>query len=114
MRKSTGATTYVPSARKGHERLPVLIVTVSPPSWGDPIYCIRKEIPPPPRGESEQTKDKETIREATIFVRRTGRTDRARAVDIDRLGGASCVGHQALDLTLSVQQGVVPHVSHSS
>ncbi|MFD0142896.1 MULTISPECIES: hypothetical protein [unclassified Streptomyces] len=100
-------TTYVHVSEEGHERLPVLIVTVSPPSWGDPIYCIRKEIPPPPRGESEQTKDKETIREATIFVRRTGRTDRARAVDIDRLGERLLRRHQALDLTLSVQQGVV-------
>lgn len=103
-------TTYVHVSEEGHDRLPVLIVTVSPPSWGDPIFCIRKEIPPPPRGESDQAKDKDTIREATIFVRRTGRTDRARAVDIDRLGERLLRKQQALDLTLSVQQGAVSPV----
>ncbi|MFD0047706.1 helix-turn-helix domain-containing protein, partial [Pseudarthrobacter scleromae] len=100
-------STYVHVSDEGHDRLPVLIVTVSPPSWGDPIYCIRKEIPPPPRGESEQGKDRETIREATIFVRRTGRTDRARAADIDRLGERLLRGQQALDLDLTLRAGSV-------
>jgi hypothetical protein len=104
-------TTYVRISEEGHERLPVLIVTVSPPNWGDPIFCIRKEIPPPPRGESDQAKDKDTIREATIFVRRTGRTDRARAADIDRLGERLLRKHQMLDLTLTVQQGEVTPVT---
>ncbi|WP_435239949.1 AlbA family DNA-binding domain-containing protein [Streptomyces sp. YPW6] len=104
-------STYVHVSEEGHDRLPVLIVTVSPPSWGDPIYCIRKEIPPPPRGESEQGRDRETIREATIFVRRTGRTDRARAVDIDRLGERLLRREQALDLDLTLQTGsVIPVV----
>ncbi|AZQ32172.1 hypothetical protein EJ357_00670 [Streptomyces cyaneochromogenes] len=100
-------TTYVHVSEDGHEQLPVLIVTVSPPNWGDPIFCIRKEIPPPPRGESDQAKDKDTIREAAIFVRRPGRTDRARATDIDRLGERLLRKHQTLDLTLTVQQGEV-------
>jgi len=104
-------TTYVHVSEEGHERLPVLIVTVVPPNWGDPIFCIRKEIPPPPRGESGQAKDKDTIREATIFVRRPGRTDRARAADIDRLGERLLRRHQALDLSLSVQQGMVSPVT---
>ncbi|WP_331760958.1 hypothetical protein [Streptomyces anulatus] len=104
-------STYVHVSEEAHDRLPVLIVTVSPPSWGDPIYCIRKEIPPPPRGESEQGRDRETIREATIFVRRTGRTDRARAVDIDRLGERLLRREQALDLDLTLQTGsVIPVV----
>ncbi|MFC7797198.1 hypothetical protein [Streptomyces cinereoruber] len=103
--------TYVHVSEEGHERLPVLIVTVSPPSWGDPIFCIRKEIAPPPRGESDQAKDKEAIREATIFVRRPGRTDRARATDIDRLGERLLRKQQAFDLSLSVQDGVVTPVT---
>ncbi|MGW7611901.1 hypothetical protein ACWGKW_32550 [Streptomyces sp. NPDC054766] len=107
-------TTYVHVSEEEHERLPVLIVTVSPPNWGDPIFCIRKEIPPPPRGESDQAKDKDTIREAAIFVRRPGRTDRARAADIDRLGERLLRKHQTLDLGLTVQEGevtpvLVPH-----
>ncbi|MEU0119714.1 hypothetical protein ABZ137_40140 [Streptomyces bobili] len=100
-------TTYVHVSEEEHERLPVLIVTVSPPNWGDPIFCIRKEIPPPPRGESDQAKDKDTIREAAIFVRSSGRTDRARATDIDRLGERLLRKHQTLDLTLTLQQGEV-------
>ncbi|WP_432176678.1 hypothetical protein [Streptomyces sp. Tue6028] len=104
-------TTYVHVSEEGHERLPILIVTVSPPNWGDPIFCIRKEIPPPPRGESDQAKNKDTIREATIFVRRPGRTDRARAADIDRLGERLLRKHQTLDLTLTVLQGEVTPVT---
>lgn len=103
--------TYVHVSEEGHERLPVLIVTVSPPNWGDPIFCIRKEIPPPPRGKSDQAKDKDTIRQATIFVRRPGRTDRALAADIDRLGERLLRKHQTLDLTLTVQQGEVTPVT---
>ncbi|MFI6893593.1 hypothetical protein ACIBM4_05705 [Streptomyces sp. NPDC050256] len=103
-------STYVHVSEEGHERLPVLIVTVSPPNWGDPIFCIRKEIPPPPRGVSDQAKDKDTIREATIFVRRPGRTDRARPVDIDRLGERLLRKNQTLDLALSVQEAAVTPV----
>ncbi|MGK3945146.1 hypothetical protein ABK046_43070 [Streptomyces caeruleatus] len=99
--------TYVHVSEEGHDRLPVLIITVSPPKWGDPIFCIRKEIPPPPRSESGQPKDKDTIREATVFVRRHGRTDRARAADIDRLGERLLRKQQAFDLTLTVKEGAV-------
>lgn len=99
--------TYVHVTEEGPERLSILVVTVSPPKWGDPIFCIRKEIPPPPRGEGDQVKDKDTIREATIFVRRPGRTDRARAADIDRLGERLLRRQQALDLSLTVQAGAV-------
>lgn len=100
-------TTYVHVNEEGHERLPVLIVSVSPPNWGDPIFCIRKEIPPPPRGEADHAKSKDTIPEAAIFVRRSGRTERARAADIDRLGERLLRKHQTLDMTLIVQQGEV-------
>ncbi|MFI1727588.1 helix-turn-helix domain-containing protein [Streptomyces sp. NPDC020489] len=104
--------TYVHISEEGHDRLPVLIITVSPPNWGDPIFCIRKEIPPPPRSESGQPKDKDTIREATVFVRRRhGRTDRARAADIDRLGERLLRKHQTFDLTLTVKEGEVNRVT---
>ncbi|MFB6642926.1 helix-turn-helix domain-containing protein [Streptomyces chartreusis] len=103
--------TYVHVSEEGHDRLPVLIITVSPPNWGDPIFCVRKEIPPPPRSESGQPKDKDTIREATVFVRRNGKTDRARAADIDRLGERLLRKRQTFDLTLSVKEGEVNPVT---
>jgi hypothetical protein len=94
-------TTYVHVGEEGHDRLPILIVTVSPPRWGDPIFCIRKEIP---------SSGKDTIPEAAIFVRRPGRTDRARAADLDRLAERLLRKHQALDLSLAVQDGAMTPV----
>jgi hypothetical protein len=49
----------------------ILIITVDPPRWGDPIFCMRKEVP--------ASRDK-SIPETTIFVRRAnGTTDRAQS-----------------------------------
>lgn len=103
--------TYVHVREEGQDRVAVLIITVSPPNWGDPIFCVRKEIPPPPRSEPGQPKDKDTIREATVFVRRNGKTERARAADIDRLGERLLRKHQVFDLTLTVKEGEVNPVT---
>jgi hypothetical protein len=88
--------TYVHVTEEGHERLPVLVITVDPPQWGDPIACVRKQIQYPP---------KEVIHEASIFVRRWGQTDRARAADIDRLGERLQRGQQSLDVDVTAQTG---------
>lgn len=90
--------TYVHITDEGRERLPVLIITVDPPQWGDPIACIRKQLQYPP---------KEVLNEATIFIRRWGKTDRARAEDIDRLGERLQRARQALDVSMSVHEGGV-------
>jgi hypothetical protein len=56
----------------------VLVVTVEPPRWGDPIRCFRKAYLPAEKG-------KELMPAATIFVRHTASTERATPDDIDML-----------------------------
>jgi hypothetical protein len=76
----------------------VLVITIDPPRWGDPIFCMRKEAPSPTKGKS--------IPEAAVFVRRTeGTTSRARATDLDALGERLVRRAPSLDLALSVDQG---------
>jgi hypothetical protein len=69
---------YVHAGDEGQYPVPVLIVQVYPPQWGDPVRCMRKEAAGKER----------PIPEATVFIRRRkGSTDRARAADIDQLCG---------------------------
>lgn len=55
----------------------VLLLAVEPPRYGDDIHSLRKG--------SEDTDTGKTMREGTIFVRRTGKTEPANTADIDRL-----------------------------
>ena len=48
----------------------VVVVTVEPPRWGDPIRCFRKAYLPAEKG-------KESMPAATMFVRHTASTERA-------------------------------------
>lgn len=56
----------------------VLVVTVEPPSWGDPIHPARK-------GFSPVDGKGVTFQNGTVFVRHQARTDQANAAHIDML-----------------------------
>lgn len=82
----------------------VLVITIDPPRWGDPIFCMRKQAPSPYKDKS--------IPEATVFVRRSeGTTDRARAADLDALGDRLVRREPTLDLALSVGQGAAKPIT---
>ncbi len=55
----------------------VLVVTVEPPQWGDPVHPVRKSF----LGDA----DKPLLPEGTVFVRHQASTDPAKAPDIDDL-----------------------------
>jgi len=67
---------------------------VEPPSFGDDIHCLR-------RG-SEDGDTGKGMREGTIFVRRTGKTEPASAADIDRLTERARRAGVSLTLDLDV------------
>ncbi|MEV6533698.1 hypothetical protein AB0M86_29570 [Streptomyces sp. NPDC051639] len=90
--------TYVHVTAEGRERLPVLVIAVDPPRWGDPIACIRKHVQSP-------QKDVKDLPEASIFVRRWGQTDRAKATDLDLLSDRLLRRQQILDIDVQVQHG---------
>ncbi|MEV0382873.1 hypothetical protein [Nonomuraea sp. NPDC050643] len=82
----------------------ILVITVDPPRWGDPIHCMRKQAPSPQPGKS--------IPEAAIFVRRTnGTTDRATAADIDALGERLTRRTPSLNLNLKILSGAATPVT---
>lgn len=84
----------------------ILVVTVDPPRWGDPIHCMRKQAPSPLAGKS--------IPEAAIFVRRfNGTTDRAIAADVDALGERLARRAPSLNLNVELLSGSVTPVSCS-
>lgn len=55
----------------------VLIVTVEPPQWGDPIHPVRKGF--------LANSDEALLREGSVFVRHQASTDPAKPADIDDL-----------------------------
>jgi hypothetical protein len=55
----------------------VLVVTVEPPQWGDPVHPVRKSF----LGEA----DEPLLPEGTVFVRHQASTDPAKAPDMDDL-----------------------------
>jgi hypothetical protein len=55
----------------------VLVVTVEPPQWGDPVHPVRKSF----LGDA----DKPLLPEGTVFVRHQASTDPAKAPDMDDL-----------------------------
>ncbi|NRQ32087.1 hypothetical protein HII36_09585 [Nonomuraea sp. NN258] len=82
----------------------ILVVTVDPPRWGDPIFCMRREV-------TSTSKDK-SIPEATVFVRRAeGTTSRAKAVDLDTLSERLVRRAPTLDLEVALQEGTVVPVT---
>jgi hypothetical protein len=82
----------------------VLIVTVDPPEWGDPIHCMRKEAP-------SKTRDK-SIPEAAIFVRTNeGVTRPARARDIDALTRRIQHRQPTMELAVEVIGGSIQPLS---
>jgi hypothetical protein len=56
----------------------VLVVTVEPPQWGDPIHPVRKTF------NSSDTRGP-VLQEGTAFVRHQASTERATAADLDML-----------------------------
>jgi hypothetical protein len=59
----------------GHD---VLVVSVEPPQWGDPVHPARKTYNPEGGGRS-------ALQEGTIYVRHQASTERATAADMDML-----------------------------
>ena len=55
----------------------VLVVTVEPPQWGDPVHPVRKSF----LGDADQP----LLPEGTVFVRHQASTDPAKAPDMDDL-----------------------------
>jgi hypothetical protein len=60
---------------EGHN---VLVVTVEPPRWGDPVHPARKTYNPEGGGRS-------ALQEGTVYVRHQASTERATAADMDML-----------------------------
>lgn len=56
----------------------VLVVTVEPPQWGDPVHPVRKTFNPAERRGP-------VLQEGTVFVRHQASTDPATAADLDML-----------------------------
>lgn len=56
----------------------VLVVTVEPPQWGDPVHPARKTFNPEGGGRS-------ALQEGTVYVRHQASTERATATDMDML-----------------------------
>lgn len=70
----------------------VLFITVDPAQWGDDIHSMRRE------GVDDEGK---SIPLGTVFVRKPGKTDRATAIDVDRL--TERARRQGATLALSVE-----------
>ncbi|CAL9585324.1 AlbA family DNA-binding domain-containing protein [Streptomyces sp. enrichment culture] len=80
----------------------ILVITVDPPQWGDPIHCMRKEAPSP----------RKSISEAAVFVRaREGETRPAKARDIDALSERLVHRPPSMNLALEVLSGVIRPLS---
>ncbi|GGL57376.1 AlbA family DNA-binding domain-containing protein [Planomonospora parontospora] len=75
---------------------PVLIIDVEPPRWGDPIFCLRKEL--------------DGMREGTIYVRGNGESRPARAREVDALVRRVQRGarHIEVDVRLAAGAPVTP------
>jgi hypothetical protein len=56
----------------------VLVITVEPPQWGDPVHPVRKTFNPEGGGRS-------ALQEGTVYVRHQASTERATAADMDML-----------------------------
>ncbi|MEV0633266.1 AlbA family DNA-binding domain-containing protein [Nonomuraea wenchangensis] len=69
----------------------VLIIDVEPPRWGDPIFCMRKELG--------------GVAEGTVFVRGNGATRPARAHEIDALGERLRRAAQQIEADVVVRAG---------
>ncbi|NJP98790.1 hypothetical protein HCN51_56825 [Nonomuraea sp. FMUSA5-5] len=96
--------TYV-EIDQGEGPVAILVITIDPPRWGDPIYCMRKEAPSSSRDKS--------IPEAAIFVRRPdGTTSRARAADVDALSDRLVRRAPTLDLGLTLRRGSVLPITY--
>ncbi len=77
----------------------ILFITVDPPQWGDDIHSLRKA--------GEDADSGKTIAAGTIFVRKSGKTERASDADVDRL--TERARRQGTTLALSVDvAGPVP------
>jgi hypothetical protein len=63
-----------------------MLVTVEAPREGDPIFTLRRALPP--------------FEEGTIFVRRNGQTQRASSQEIIRLTDRACSRGDRLDVTV--------------
>jgi hypothetical protein len=74
----------------------VLVLEIDAPQPGDPVYALRKTFADPTGA---------TVPEGTVFVRRTGKTDRALAADIDMLNRRTAKTGSGLDLTLTWWEG---------
>ena len=59
------------------EERSVLVITVEPPQWGDPLHAVRRTFNPADRGP--------VLQEGTVFVRHQASTDPASPADIDML-----------------------------
>ncbi len=55
----------------------VLLFTVNPPKPGDPIHCLQQS--------SEDAETRKGLREGTVYVRKSGKTEQASAEDVRRL-----------------------------
>lgn len=72
----------------------VLVVTVEPPRWGDPIHPFRK-------GYLPDGKSADRMPAGAVFIRRSASTERATAADIDMLSARSARqpgAHLAVDV----------------
>jgi len=80
----------------------LLLITVEPPRWGDPIWTFRKEYAP--------TGGARAIREGTVFVRRQGSTDQADTKELRALTdrASSAPGRLAVELQLEDDDRGVP------
>ncbi len=71
----------------------VLFLTGDPPRPGDPIYCLQKASSEPGGA---------TLPEGTIYVRRSGKTEQAKAGDITRLTERSRAATSRLELSVEL------------
>ncbi|MEZ0076284.1 hypothetical protein [Planotetraspora sp. GP83] len=69
----------------------VLIIDVEPPQWGDPIFCMRKELG--------------GVAEGAIFVRANGASRPPKAREVDALGERIRRGAQQVEVELLLQAG---------
>ncbi|WDO11278.1 hypothetical protein ME763_37865 (plasmid) [Streptomyces murinus] len=93
--------TYV-EAEGENGAVSILVITVDPPQWGDPIHCMRKQAPSPHK----------SIAEAAVFVRaREGETRPAKARDIDALSERLMHRPPSMNLALEVLSGAIRPLS---